>query len=343
MQVERWREGQGRSAVSESLRGERRGSASSSLASGHEPAASMVDECALSHQSIVWLQQAAGNAVVARLLRQKSAGITVHPGSDWDAKEFAKRLMGNPHVPASVRKNIRGTKKGSLVLDKNVKPEKGRIGAYAEGFNTAFKKGQSVITTAKSKIVVTKDAHGRLKWDQVVTPDLGGEQLGQYEKTGFELGDRKNKKGPVQITFTKAADFRSDQPEIIYGWTPGKFSTKRDKIPFILIMIVTQIEVTNPNKVTKTFKPDPNMISEAILHEISIHAARQSVKQPDVHDTSAVIKDLVEEIGDFFRLRNTKDQLEPSKTTTEIMNFIRAPAAGRSPAPATPRKVPAPR
>jgi hypothetical protein len=89
-------------------------------------------------------------------------------------------------------------------------------------------------------------------------------------------------------------------------------------------MIVREIEVTNPAGTTKVFKPDANMISEAILHEISIHAARQSEDRSDTHDdTDSVIKELVDEIGAFFRSRNSKDELEPNETTKEIMKFIR--------------------
>jgi hypothetical protein len=64
-------------------------------------------------------------------------------------------------------------------------------------------------------------------------------------------------------------------------------------------------------------------MAEAILHEISVHAGRISAGQPDVHsDTDSAVRDVVEQVGEFFRPANDQGELAPSPITKQIFAFI---------------------
>jgi hypothetical protein len=249
----------------------------------------------------------AGNAGMRRLLRQ--GDISVHEGSRMTGTQFATALK-NKKVPAQVRKAISDTR-GSLHAGSGVK-----AGSYEEGFNAAFAKGKSEITTASSEITVTLDAPGALQFQQVVTPDLArGEQVGRLIKNLDPAGN------PIE-EFSRHP-FVSTASELIFGWTPGEFGTNKRREQRILIMIVTQMTVTNPAGETKRFKPTDDEIAETMLHEIALHAGLQSLGKPDADNDTAARNAFIEEIEDFFRKRdpNTK-QIAASKTTTAVTDFI---------------------
>jgi len=163
----------------------------------------------------------------------------VREGSRLSAGDFAAALKGNANVPAWLSKAI-GAKGGALTAGKVAAP-KDRIWLFVEPLLAAFKAGGWDITTATSKIAVTR-AKGKEDWRQEVLPDL---------KTGERLG--------------------------------------------------------------------------AILHEIAIHAGRIAQGLPDTHDdTSAVIEELVDQIGAFFRATGSGGALEQSPLTKEILAFVAA-------------------
>ena len=86
----------------------------------------------------------------------------------------------------------------------------------------------------------------------------------------------------------------------------------------------TEIEVTNKDGRTKTFKPGPDQIAEAFIHEIGIHAGRITAGQSDVHDGSAVIREVSEQIGGFFRTAGDSGDLELGQTSKDISKFVGA-------------------
>jgi hypothetical protein len=149
-------------------------------------------------------------------------------------------------------------------------------------------------------------------WRQVVVPDLGGERIGSWMKTG-----------PDEIEFSTDRLFSHD-PEAIYGWTVPRTAISSDKAKHDLIVIVTEIEVTNKDGRTKTFKPGPDQIAEAFIHEIGIHAGRITAGQSDVHDSSAVIREVSEQIGGFFRKAGDSGDLELGQTSKDLRKFVGA-------------------
>jgi len=237
------------------------------------------------------------------------------------AADFADALKKNPNVPAAVKKAI-GSKKGSLTSG-GVKPEKDKQVLYDEGFNKAFTAGKSEITTAKSRIKVTQDKSGKTAWDQVVTPDMAkGEAPGDWRRTSAEGKE------------FSPATFHSDKHEVIYGWTPGAFSTNKREQQLILVMIVTEIEVTNPAGDTKVFKTSPNEIAETMMHEIALHAGFQSARKNDADDDSPSRNMYVNEIEDFFRgPRDSSGNVPDNQTTTDIKAFLAQPKPGSTPQP----------
>jgi hypothetical protein len=146
-----------------------------------------------------------------------------------------------------------------------------------------------------------------------VVPDLQkGEHLGRWAKTG-----------PGQEELLGTSLF-SDYPEIIYGWTSPDQATELSHEKRGFIVIVTEIEVTAPNGKKRVFKPSPDSMAEAILHEISVHAGRISEGKPDVHDDrDSVVRDVVNQVGEFFRgTVQGSDALQASPLTKEIFKFV---------------------
>jgi hypothetical protein len=184
---------------------------------------------------------------------------------------------------------------------------------FVDSSADAIKSGAWEITTAKSTIEVKEDADKKRTWRQLVVPDLQkGEHLGTWGKTG-----------PGREELLRTALF-SDLPEIIYGWTQPDQATEgtREKRGFILI--VTEIEVIAPNGKKRVFRPGPDNIAEAILHEISVHAGRISEGKPDIHDDrDSALRDVVNQVGEFFRPAvQGSDALAASALTKEIFKFV---------------------
>ena len=254
------------------------------------------------------LQRSAGNRAVGRLLRAP-AGITVHSGSTLSAADFAAKLKKNKKVPDWIRQSA-GSSGASLTMGK-LTPPSGRIWLFDDALAAAFKSGDWELTTAKSKIEV-KDDGGERKWRQIVTPDLAkGERIGFYMKTG-----------PDELTFSPTP-LHSESAEVIYGWTQPDTATNKRKEKKGLVVIVTEIEVVRPDGKRKVFKPGPDVMAEAIIHEIGIHAGRIAMGRPDVHsDTDSSVADVVEQIGGFFRPERTGGGLEKSPQTLEIFAFV---------------------
>ena len=255
------------------------------------------------------LQRAAGNRAVGQLLRAPS--IRVREGSKLSADDFAAALKGNANVPAWLSKAI-GAKGGALTAGR-MTPPKDRIWLFVEPLLAAFKAGGWDITTATSKIAVTR-AKGKDEWRQEVLPDLKkGEHLGSYAKIGpDELGY-----SPTRL--------HSESAEVIYGWTSPNEATNLSQDKRNVIVIVRQIEVVAPNGKTKVFTPSADNMAEAVLHEIGIHAGRIAQGLPDTHDeTSAVISELVDQIGAFFRASGADGALEQSPLTKDILAFVAA-------------------
>jgi hypothetical protein len=255
------------------------------------------------------LQRAAGNRAVGQLLRAPS--IRVREGSRLSAGDFAAALKGNANVPAWLSKAI-GAKGGALTAGKVAAP-KDRIWLFVEPLLAAFKAGGWDITTATSKIAVTR-AKGKEDWRQEVLPDLKeGERLGSYAKVG-----------PGQLGFSRTR-LHSESAEVIYGWTSPDEASSLSQDKRNLIVIVREIEVTAPNGRTRVFTTSDDNRAEAILHEIAIHAGRIAQGLPDTHDdTSAVIGELVDQIGAFFRATGSGGALEHSPLTKEILAFVAA-------------------
>jgi hypothetical protein len=254
------------------------------------------------------LQRTAGNRAVGRLLRAP-AGISVHEGSTLSAADFAAKLKKNKKVPDWIKQAV-GSSGGSLTMGK-LAPPSGRIWLFDDSLAAAFKSGNWEMTTAKSKIEV-KDDGGERKWRQIVTPDLAkGERIGFYMKTG-----------PGEKAFSPSP-LHSESAEIIYGWTQPDTATSKREAKKGLVVIVTEIEVTRPDGRRKIFKPGPDQMAEAIIHEIGIHAGRIAMGKPDVHsDTDSSVADVVEQIGGFFRPERTGGGLEISPLTKEIFAFV---------------------
>ena len=79
-----------------------------------------------------------------------------------------------------------------------------------------------------------------------------------------------------------------------------------------------------PNGKKRVFKPGPDSIAEAILHEISVHAGRISEGKPDIHDDrDSAVRDVVNQVGEFFRpTAEGSDALQASPLTKEIFKFV---------------------
>jgi hypothetical protein len=254
------------------------------------------------------LQRTAGNRAVGQLLRAP-AGIAVHEGSTMTAADFATKLKRNKNVPEWIKKGF-GSSGSSLTLGK-LAPPSGRIWLFDDALAAAFASGKWEITTATSKITVT-DEGGKRKWNQLVTPDLAkGERIGFYMKTG-----------PDEKTFSPTP-LHSDSAEIIYGWTQPDTATNKRQEKKGLVVIVTDIEVTRPDGRRKTFKPGPDEMSEAIIHEIGIHAGRIAMGKPDVHsDTDTSVADVVDQIGGFFRKERDGGGLDISPLSKQIFAWV---------------------
>jgi hypothetical protein len=260
---------------------------------------------------VLRLQRAAGNRAVVRWLARTPSGIAVHKGSKLSAAEFAQALKGNKKVPGWLKKGL-GSANGSLTESGSVKAPEGRIWLFVDTFEEAFKAGNWEITTAHSKIEVKQGKDGKQAWSQTVTPDLeGGERIGTRLKTGRD-----------ETTFMENR-LDSDLEEVIYGWTVPDVSTTKRDAKRGLIVIVTEIEVTRPDGRKQVFKPGPDQIAEAILHEISVHAGRIAKGLQDAHlDSDSAVRDVVEQVGGFFREENPQGGLQPGSTTREIFAFV---------------------
>jgi hypothetical protein len=260
---------------------------------------------------ILRLQRAAGNRAVVRWLARTPSGIAVHKGSKLSAAEFAQTLKANKKVPGWLKKGL-GSANGSLTESGPVKAPEGRIWLFVDTFEEAFKSGKWEITTAHSKIEVKQGKDGQRTWSQVVTPDLeGGERIGTRLKTG-----------PGETTFMEDR-LESDLEEVVYGWTVPDTSTTKREEKRGLIVIVTEIEVTAPDGRKRVFKPGPDQMAEAILHEISVHAGRIAKGLQDAHrDTDSAVRDVVEQVGGFFRPEDPQGGLQPGPSTREIFAFI---------------------
>ena len=161
-------------------------------------------------------------------------------------------------------KNGLSAKGDAIVLAGDPKPPSDKIWLFDESFAKAFKAGDWQITTAKATITVTRDKDDNLSWQQVVAPDLAaGEQLGHWMKAG-----------PGEIEFSGDPPLDSQLGEVVYGWTVPASATPSPRRQLDLVVIVTEIEVTNPAGAKRTFKPSPRQIAEAIIHEIGVHAGR---------------------------------------------------------------------
>jgi hypothetical protein len=261
---------------------------------------------AVSRSWIRELQRTAGNRAVRRLLQRD---IAVHQGSRLSAADFADKLKSNKKVPDWLKKGI-GTKGGALTANKIAAP-KDRILAFVDSFLDAFKAGNWDITTAKSKIVVTKEG-GKERWRNIVTPDLGtDERIGFYMKTGKDTRE-----------FSETT-LHSEDPEIIYGWTEPDTVTNQRAEKRGLVVIITEIDVTAPDGRHKVFTPGPDEMAEAILHEIGVHAGRIAEGRRDTHDDSdRSVADVVNEIGGFFRPPKNDDQLDISPLSKQIFAFV---------------------
>jgi hypothetical protein len=252
---------------------------------------------------ILRLQRTAGNRAVRHLLQRD---IAVHQGSHLTAAQLADVLKKNKKVPDWLKKGV-GSSGGALTAGKVATP-KDRILSFVDSFVAAFKAGNWDITTAKSKIVVGKDG----KWRQIVTPDLGKD-----ERIGFYM-----KSGPGQREFSEST-LHSEDPEIIYGWTePDTVTNQRDEKRG-LVVIITEIDVTTADGRHKVFHPGPDEMAEAVVHEIGVHAGRIAQGRSDTHsDTDSSVRDVVNEIGGFFRPANDKGELETSPLTRQIFAFV---------------------
>jgi hypothetical protein len=255
--------------------------------------------------ALVRLQRAAGNRAVGQVLaRSPAKQITVRKGSKLSAAEFVSALKRNDKAPKWLTKAL-SAKGDTILLSGDLKPPSDKIWLFDESFAKAFAAGSWEITTGKATIEVTDKG-----WRQVVVPDLGGERIGTWMKTG-----------PDQVEFSTDRLFSQDA-EAIYGWTVPRTAISSDKAKHDLIVIVTEIEVTNSQGKTKTFKPGPDQIAEAIIHEIGIHAGRITAGQSDVHDSSAVIREVSEQIGGFFRKTGDSGDLELGTTSKDIRKFV---------------------
>jgi hypothetical protein len=262
--------------------------------------------------ALVRLQRAAGNRAVGRVLaRAPAASIAVHRGSKLTAKEFVNALKSNQKVPGWLKNRVRA-KGDAIVLASDLQPPSDKIWLFDESFAKAFTAGDWQITTAKATITVTKDKDDKLSWQQVVTPDLAaGEQLGHYMKTG-----------PGRVEFSGDPPLDSRLGEVIYGWTVPKSATPLSQDKLNLVVIVTEIEVTDPAGARRTFKPSPDSIAEAIIHEIGVHAGRIAQGLPDYHDGSTVIQEISDQIGGFFRPATDTGPLELGATSKDILKFV---------------------
>jgi hypothetical protein len=264
-----------------------------------------------STNAIARLQRAAGNRAVGRILARAPTGsIKVRGGSKLKASDFVGVLKRNEKVPKWLKSAV-SAKGDEIQLSGELKPPSDKIWLFDESFAKAFSAGSWEITTAKATIEVTRGKDG-LSWRQLVVPDLGGERIGTWMKTG-----------PDDVEFSAGPLF-SQEAEAIYGWTNPSTQTNKDKTKRDLILVVTEIEVTNPDGKKKTFTPGPDQVAEAIIHEIGIHAGRISAGLPDVHDGSAVIREASDQIGGFFRKAGDAGGLEPGSTSKEIMKFVGA-------------------
>jgi hypothetical protein len=254
--------------------------------------------------ALVRLQQAAGNRALGRVLaRAPARQITVHKGSKLSAADFVSALKRNDKAPKWLTKEL-SAKGDAILLSGDLKPPSDRIWLFDESFAKAFAPGTWEITTAKATIEVTDKG-----WRQVVVPDLGGGRLGSWMKIGRD-----------EVEFSPEPLF-SQESEAIYGWTVPRTAINSDKAKHDLIVIVTEIDVTNKDGRTKTFKPGPDQIAEAFIHEIGIHAGRITAGQSDVHDGSAVISEVSEQIGGFFRKAGDSGDLELGQTSKDIRRF----------------------
>jgi hypothetical protein len=252
------------------------------------------------------LQRTAGNRAVCQLLQRD---IAVHQGSRLNAAGFADALKSNKNVPDWLKRGV-GAKGSALTAGRLAAP-KDRILSFVDSFQDAFKAGNWDITTAKSKIVVTKDG-GKEKWRNIVTPDLGkDERIGFYMKTGKDTRE-----------FSETT-LHSEDPEIIYGWTEPDTVTNQRVEKRGLVVIITEIDVTAPDGRHKVFTPGPDQMAEAIIHEIGVHAGRIAEGRPDTHDdTDRSVHDVVNEIGGFFRPAKGDDELDTSPLTKQIFAFV---------------------
>jgi hypothetical protein len=281
-------------------------------------------------EKVLALQRDAGNRAVAsmfarhgvgpvpsrssprRLQRDEAKGIHVHKGSKFSSEQFVKALTGNKKVPRWLTKAL-GSTNGSLAISGKIDAPQDRIWDFVDPFEDAIKSGAWEITTARSTIQVTEDADKKRSWRQLVVPDLQkGEHLGTWAKTG-----------PGQEELLGTALFSTD-PEIIYGWTQPDQATELTRERRGFILVVTEIEVTAPNGKKRVFKPGPDSVAEAILHEISVHAGRITEGKPDIHDDrDKVVKDVVTQVGEFFRPTvQGSDALDTSPLTKEIFKFV---------------------
>jgi hypothetical protein len=111
--------------------------------------------------------------------------------------------------------------------------------------------------------------------------------------------------------------------EIIYGWTePDTVTNQRDEKRG-LVVIITEIDVTTADGRHKVFHPGPDEMAEAVVHEIGVHAGRIAQGRSDTHsDTDSSVRDVVNEIGGFFRPASDKGELETSPLTRQIFAFV---------------------
>jgi hypothetical protein len=236
--------------------------------------------------------------------------VLVHPKSRLTAARLIVMVKRSKKFPNFLKGDLR-SQGAFLTMPETFTQPRDAIASFLAPLHSAFLADSWQLSTASSTIDVTlKD--GLPVFEQRVTPDLhNDEELGQRVRVGAN-----------ETMFSADAPLRSDEREVIYGWTIPPSSTQELKSKRALVVIVNRISVTNPQRQARVFIPDEDAILSSMLHELAVHAGRIVMGLDDSHKNPTV-DELAREIGGYFSKSRPSGDLCPHTTTTEIWKYLK--------------------
>jgi hypothetical protein len=201
--------------------------------------------------------------------RQK--GITVHPKSQISAQEWIKKINASDNVPDYFKKQISST--GNVIIVTNMTkfriPNNVISKDWLEDWLSAFLNEEWEMTTGALEITVKKGDSAGPFITIIHNPDLSdGESITGFTKHTMTAKGRSTKALQVERGNTLP--------------TGVTLNSNRK-----LIAVVNRANLSLEGKI-KTFKFEDSELLEVWVHEIAVHAGRNSTQKSDAHGDKTV-------------------------------------------------------